>query len=374
MEDLFKQEDFARQYVSSLADLAVTPSIGQTADIAASSETTTTENALPNSVLLASSQPFSPGEPVTALPASVTSTMETNTETSTPTEPTNTSWATSTSTTSQPTTSTTSTTSSLISIASSTSTLSTTAVFSATTSSASEQTTEQTKSNSVTTEPGSYSGGTYSGGTSTKTKIAIAVPISIVGIALIIALIIFLTRRRRRAKERHNMPTPYDMATSQTTAVSTQELVVSPIHAALSPGPQTTTAAVPLSRTPVLNVPPSIDGQSRDPSPSPSSTRRMPVSQGPGPNDSSTEIGLAVAVSLDHRRSATEQELRSPSRGTVRLARMPFDNSYDPEDDAVSEASDSDGRRRDREFDEISDVSSFGAFSPTWDGGRRQYR
>ncbi|KAJ6043193.1 uncharacterized protein N7446_001389 [Penicillium canescens] len=187
-------------------------------------------------------------------------------------------------------------------------------------------------------------------------------------------LIIFLTRRRRRAKERHNMPTPYDMATSQTTAVSTQELVVSPIHAALSPGPQTTTAAVPLSRTPVLNVPPSIDGQSRDPSPSPSSTRRMPVSQGPGPNDSSTEIGLAVAVSLDHRRSATEQELRSPSRGTVRLARMPFDNSYDPEDDAVSEASDSDGRRRDREFDEISDVSSFSAFSPTWDGGRRQYR
>ncbi|KAJ6080745.1 hypothetical protein N7499_005619 [Penicillium canescens] len=368
MEDLFKQEDFARQYVSSLADLAVTPSIGQTADIATSSETTTTENALLNSVPLASSQPFSPGEPVTALPASVTSTMETNTETSTPTEPTNTSWATSTSTTSQPTTSTTSTTSSLISIASSTSTLSTTAVFSATTS-ASEQTTEQTKSNPVTTEPGSYSGGT-----STKTKIAIAVPISIVGIALIIALIIFLTRRRRRAKERHNIPTPYDMATSQTTAVSTQELVVSPIHAALSPGPQTTTAAVPLSRTPVLNVPPFIDGQSRDPSPSPSSTRRMPVSQGPGPNDSSTEIGLAVAVSLDHRRSATEQELRSPSWGTVRLARMPFDNSYDPEDDAVSEASDSDGRRRDREFDEISDVSSFGAFSPTWDGGRRQYR
>jgi hypothetical protein len=52
---------------------------------------------------------------------------------------------------------------------------------------------------------------------------------------------------------------------------------------------------------------------------------------------------------------------------------MPFDNSYDPEDDAVSEASDSDGRRRDREFDEISDISSFGAFSPTWDGRRRQY-
>jgi hypothetical protein len=370
MEDLFKQEDSARQYVSSLADLAGTPSVGQTADIAASSETATMENALPNSVPLASSQPFSPDEPVTALPAGVTSTTETNTETSTPAEPTNTSWETSTSTTSQPTTSTTSTTSSLISIAPSTSTLSTTAVFSTTASSASEQTTEQTKSNSVTTEPGSYSGGT-----STKTKIAIAVPVSIIGIALIIALLIFLTRRSRREKERHNMPSPYDMATSQTTAVSTQELVVSPTYAALFPGPRTPTAAVPLSRMPVLNVPPSnIGGQSRDPSPSPSSTRRMSVSQGPGPNDSNTEIGLAVAVPLDHRRSATEQELRSPSRGTVRLARMPFDTSYDPEDDAVSEASDSDGRRRDREFDEISDVSSFGAFSPTWDGGRRQYR
>ncbi|KAJ6078431.1 hypothetical protein N7467_008184 [Penicillium canescens] len=63
MEDLFKQEDSARQYVSSLADLAVTPSVGQTADIAASSETATMENALPNSVPLASSQPFSPDEP-----------------------------------------------------------------------------------------------------------------------------------------------------------------------------------------------------------------------------------------------------------------------------------------------------------------------
>lgn len=100
----------------------------------------------------------------------------------------------------------------------------------------------------------------------------------------------------------------------------------------------------------------------------------MSVSQGTGPNDSNTEIGLAVAVPLDHRRSATEQELRTPSRGTVQLARMPFDNSHDPDDDAFSEVSDLDGRRRDRQFDEISDVSSFGAVSPIRDGERRQYR
>lgn len=144
-------------------------------------------------------------------------------------------------------------------------------------------------------------------------------------------------------------------------------------YAALSPEPQTSTAAVPLSRLPVL--PPSfIGGQSCDRSPSPSSTRRTSVSQGPGLNDSNTEIGLAVAVPLEHRRSATEQELRSPSRGTVQLARMPFDNSYDPDDDAFSEVSDLDGRRQDREFDGISDVSSFGAVSPTRDGERRQFR
>jgi hypothetical protein len=53
---------------------------------------------------------------------------------------------------------------------------------------------------------------------------------------------------------------------------------------------------------------------------------------------------------------------------------MPFDNSYDPDDDAFSEISDLDGRRRDREFDDISDVSSFGAVSPIRDGERRHYR
>jgi hypothetical protein len=53
---------------------------------------------------------------------------------------------------------------------------------------------------------------------------------------------------------------------------------------------------------------------------------------------------------------------------------MPFENSYDPDDDAVSEVSDLEGRRRNREFDEVSDISSFGAVSPTRDGERRQYR
>ncbi|KAJ5312023.1 hypothetical protein PENANT_c022G08613 [Penicillium antarcticum] len=330
--------------------------------MAASTETVAPDHALLSSILPSSEENFPAGEPVTALPPSSTSITETSAESS-PTQEQitivdqSTPWTPSTTTASQTTASTISTSSS------SRPTLSTPAVYSTTISLAPEQTTDQTKSDTSISEPGSYSGGT-----STKAKIAIAVPVSIIGLALIITLILFLTRRRRREKERHNLPPPYDMATSQTTAVSTQELMV-------SPKPQTPAAAVSLSRLPILNVPPSsAGGQSRDPTPSPSSTRRMSVSRVSGPNDSRTEIGVALAVPLDHQRSATEQDFRLPSRGTMQLARMPFDNSYAPDDDAVSEVSDLDGGRRDTEFDEVSDVSSFGTVSPVRGGERRQYR
>jgi hypothetical protein len=63
------------------------------------------------------------------------------------------------------------------------------------------------------------------------------------------------------------------------------------------------------------------------------------------------------------------------SRGPSRLARMPFEDFEDDEvgigiavsgddDDAVSEVSDDGRRGRERDFDEVSVVSSFDGVSP----------
>lgn len=111
-----------------------------------------------------------------------------------------------------------------------------------------------------------------------------------------------------------------------------------------------------------------------------------------GPGDSETELGVAVAVPMDQRRSATEQDLRgrvasvTSSRGPSQLARMPFEDFSDDEvgigvavsgsddDDAVSDVSDLDGRRREREFDEVSVVSSFDEVSPIGEQERRRFR
>ncbi|KAF4761200.1 hypothetical protein HAV15_005173 [Penicillium sp. str.  len=123
------------------------------------------------------------------------------------------------------------------------------------------------------------------------------------------------------------------------------------------------------------------------------------MSMARGPGDSDAEIGVAVAVPMDQRRSATEQDFRdrvasvTSSRGPSRLARMPFEDFSDDEvgigiavggsdddddgddddddDDAVSDVSDLDGRRRERDFDEVSVVSSFDEVSPIGEQERR---
>lgn len=111
-----------------------------------------------------------------------------------------------------------------------------------------------------------------------------------------------------------------------------------------------------------------------------------------GPGDSEAELGVAVAVPMDQRRSATEQDFRdrvasvTSSRGPSRLARMPFEDFSDDEvgigianggsddDDAVSEVSDLGGRRRERDFDEVSVVSSFDEVSPIGEQERSRFR
>lgn len=118
------------------------------------------------------------------------------------------------------------------------------------------------------------------------------------------------------------------------------------------------------------------------------------MSMARGPSDSEAELGVAVAVPMDQRRSATEQDLRdrvasvTSSRGPSRLARMPFEDfsddevgigiavggSLDEDDDAVSDVSDLDGRRRVRDFDEVSVVSSFDEVSPIGEQERRRFR
>jgi hypothetical protein len=112
------------------------------------------------------------------------------------------------------------------------------------------------------------------------------------------------------------------------------------------------------------------------------------------PGDSEAELGVAVAVPVDQRRSATEQDLRdrvasvTSSRGPSRLARMPFEDfsddevgigiavsgSSDDDDDAVSDVSGLDGRRRARDFDEVSVVSSFDEVSPIGEQERGRFR
>ncbi|KAI3110535.1 hypothetical protein CBS147333_4728 [Penicillium roqueforti] len=243
---------------------------------------------------------------------------------------------------------------------------------------------------------------TFSGGPSKTTKIAIAVPVSVIGLALILALLFFLSRRRRREKERNALPPPYDIAAGHRSAVSTQELMISPksstpeARRSLS-NPAMSSAAtsmpLPLPRIPIISISPSTESRGRTPSlgPSPdsSSVRRMPTAHGPG--DSEAELGVAVAVSMAQRRSATEQDLRArvapvvSSRGPSRLARMPFEDfsddevgigigiggSDDDDDGAVSDVSDLDGRRRERDFDEVSVVSSFDEVSPIGEQERR---
>ncbi|KAJ5131472.1 uncharacterized protein N7515_007511 [Penicillium bovifimosum] len=233
-----------------------------------------------------------------------------------------------------------------------------------------------------------------SGGTSKTTKIAIAVPVSIIGTALLLALCFFLARRRRCQRERNALPPSYDIATQQTTATSTQELMMAQKSATPEPSASvpTPTMAVPTPRIPLISVSPSTEDGGRTPSPGPStgstSVHRMSAQ---GPRGSEPELGIAVAVPMDRRWSATEEmmgrvgSVRS-SRGPSRLARMPFEDFEDDEvgigigiavggdDDAVSEVSDDGRRERERDFDEVSVVSSFDGVSPIGQQERSQFR
>ncbi|KAJ5382264.1 hypothetical protein N7517_000175 [Penicillium concentricum] len=243
----------------------------------------------------------------------------------------------------------------------------------------------------------------FSGGPSKTTKIAIAVPVSVIGLALILAFLFFLSHRRRRDKKRNALPPSYDIATGHRSAVSTQELMISPKSSTPEPRRSFSTPAMssaampmpPMPRIPIISISPSTEGRGRTPSPAPSSgtsLRRMSMTR--GPNDSEAELGIAVAVPMDQRRSATEQDFRgrvasvTSSRGPSRLARMPFEDFEDDEvgigiahggsddeyDDAVSDVSDLDGRRRERDFDDHSVVSSFDEVSPIGEQERMRFR
>ncbi|OQD62820.1 hypothetical protein PENPOL_c011G04742 [Penicillium polonicum] len=260
------------------------------------------------------------------------------------------------------------------------------------------------ETNSATSDPTAFSGGP-----SKATKIAIAVPVSVIGLALILSLLFFLSRRRRREQECNTLPPPYDIATydistGHRSAVSTQELMISPKSSTPEPRRSFSTPAMssaatsmplPNPRIPVISISPSTESRGRTPSPNPSpgsgSVHRMSMTRGPG--DSEAELGVAVAVPMDQRRSATEQDFRdrvasvTSSRGPSRLARMPFEDFSDDEvgigiavggsdddDDDVSDVSDLDGRRRERDFDEVSVVSSFDEVSPIGEQERRRFR
>lgn len=204
--------------------------------------------------------------------------------------------------------------------------------------------------------------GSYSGIGSTQTKLAIALPIAIVGLLMIIGLLWFYLRRRRQ--QRYAQPI-FDMATSQKTAVSTSDLMG--FHKIATPE----ASASSRPHVPVLNVP---GEQSREESyaPSPGSASAR------SPDDSNTELGLAVAVSMNQRMSATEHDLCGLGRSASTVAagiRLPFQSNHGgDDDDAISVVSDLNERRdREHDFDDLSSVSSFNDHHPGPDRhGRRR--
>lgn len=178
---------------------------------------------------------------------------------------------------------------------------------------------------------------------STKTKLAIALPIAIVGLLVIAALIFFFMRRRRRRSS-----PAYNIARGETSAISTSELMAA--QKAEASGHPTSN----VHHLPVIEVP---QRQTQEPTPG-SATARS------GMNDSHTELGLAVAVPMSERHSASERDLPrfSGSASRTSTPRMPFENrnGNDDDDDNVSIVSDMNERRnRERDFDDMSSVSSF---------------
>ncbi|KAJ5205028.1 uncharacterized protein N7498_005907 [Penicillium cinerascens] len=189
---------------------------------------------------------------------------------------------------------------------------------------------------------------------STKTKLAIALPIAIVGLLVIFGGIFFYVRRRRQ----RSAPPAYDVAANQSKVISTSELMVVPKFVT----PEQTT------RYPALDVPNNQIQDSR-----PGSWTVL------SPDDANTEPGLAVAVSVDQRMSATEHDMRgmtgsSPANENRRSAvRSPSQNQR--EEDAVSVVSDLNERRsHEEDFDDMSSVSSFNDDNPRGNHNTRSSR
>jgi hypothetical protein len=204
--------------------------------------------------------------------------------------------------------------------------------------------------NTASTEAGALSISTDS----TKTKLAIALPIAIVGLLVVIGLIFFYHRRRRQ----RNAPPAYDVATNQSKAVSTSELVAVPKFV----------AAERTNRFPALDIP---NNHIRDSSPGSSTVR--------SPDDANTELGLAVAVPKDQRMRATRHDLhgmpRSPPANENRRSavRSPYQNRS--EADALSVVSDLNERRgREEDLDDMSSVSSFNDDNPRDDHNIHSFR
>lgn len=203
-----------------------------------------------------------------------------------------------------------------------------------------------------TTAPSAYSGG----GDSIKNKLAIAIPTAVVGLLIILALLFFFIRRRRR---RTTHP-PYEMSGTETPGISTAALMATMPRIMAPPE----TAATNLHRLPVINV----TGSSTHETTPGSASARLD-------DDPRTELGIAMAVPMDQRLSATEHDLREfsrpvssvsyrvsagqPSAGPVSV-RMPFENQSSDENDAVSVISGEHARTdHELDFDDMSSVSSF---------------
>lgn len=221
-----------------------------------------------------------------------------------------------------------------------------------------------------TAAPGAYSGG----GDSVKNKLAIALPIAIIGLFLIAALIFFLLRRQRRRTTR----SPYEMTSNTRDGVSNAALMNSPRIVIAPPIP----APAHPARIPIIDVMSTHDSlHQHQPTPGSAPAR--------SDDGSRTELGVAVAVLMDQRLSATEHDLREFSRPvssvdhrvsagppTAGLAsvRMPFENPSSDENDAVSILSGEPGREDvTHDFDDMSSISSLNDEHPETVGHDRSF-
>lgn len=127
----------------------------------------------------------------------------------------------------------------------------------------------------------------------------------------------------------------------------------------MTAAPETAAAASTLPRLPLLDAPETSSSDDQTPTGSAGQTSVRSGFEGSQP-----ELGLAVAVPLHRRRTATEQDMHRVSRSasvadtiTPHLG-LPVGNpTPHHDDDAVSV--ESNDRGRDRDLDDLSSVSSF---------------